>query len=154
MRWCRNTRPIKNRENSREILLVRRNGLALLLQHRRRRLDLVQARAILPQDLAALIVAQRQAEELLERLGECAVGMWIVSRADKVFRSDLPDHFDRRLLVDIKSDVTLALEVLARHHRKLLLASRADLFPMVVKAPGPPADPSPSAFEESAGQLR
>src|ERR1700736_5775233 len=80
--------------------------------------------------------------------------MWIVSRANKVFRADFLDHFDRRLLVDIKRYVTLALEVLAWQHRKLLLASGAELFPMVVEAPEPPAEPSRSALEECAAQLR
>src|SRR5207244_4065108 len=64
-------------------------------QRRRRGFDAVEPRAIVPQDLAPLLVAERQAEELLDRLGERAVGVRIVARYDKISRAHLVDDIDR-----------------------------------------------------------
>src|SRR6266568_1104478 len=44
------------------------------------RVDVVEARAVGPQDLAAHVVAERQPEELLHCLGERAVGVRVVGR--------------------------------------------------------------------------
>ena len=60
-------------------LLGGRNRLLFLRERHGRRLDRVEPRAILPQDLAPGVVAQRQGEELLHRFGEGAVGARIGS---------------------------------------------------------------------------
>src|SRR3989475_7781797 len=117
-----------------------------------RRLDVVEARAIVPEDLAANLVAERQPEELLHRLGERAVGMGIVGRDHEVAGSHLVDDIDRRLFVHIEGDVALALEVFARQHRQLMLAAGPELLPLVIEPPQPPAEPSGGAFEEGAAQ--
>jgi len=84
------------------------NGCDFVLflgQGHRRGFDRVETGAIVPQDLAPLLVAERQAEKLLDRLGKGAVGMRVVGRNDKVFRSELVDDADGRLLVDVERDI-------------------------------------------------
>src|SRR5438046_3387747 len=48
--------------------------------------------SIVPEDLAANLVAERQPEELLHRLGERAVGMGIVGRDHEVAGSRSEEH--------------------------------------------------------------
>ena len=71
-------------------------------------LDRVEARAIVPKNLATRLVAERQTEELLHRLGKGAVGMGVVARYDKVFGPQFADDIDGWLLIDIKSNSTAA----------------------------------------------
>src|SRR5215470_20067848 len=97
-----------------------------------RLVDLVEARAIVPEDLATDLGAERQTEELLHCLGKRAVGVRIVGRDHEVVRAHLVDDVDRRLLVHIERDVALPPEVLARRHRELMLAARTELLPLVV----------------------
>jgi hypothetical protein len=75
-----------------------------------RRSDVVETRAIFPEDLAPLFVIRRQAEELLDGFGEGAVGIRIVRRDDKILWPHLVDEIDGRLLVDLEGDIALALE--------------------------------------------
>src|SRR6266850_3888816 len=111
-----------------------------LLDPARRRLDVVEARTVFPEDLAARLVTQRQPQKLLHRLGERAVGVRIVGRDDEVVGAHLVDDVDRRRLVHVERDVALTLEVLARRHRELVLAAGAELVPLIVEAPQPPVE--------------
>src|SRR5262245_54495945 len=114
--------------------------------------DLVEPRAIVPEDLPAHLDAERQPEELVHRLGKRAVGVRIVRRHHEVVGAHLVDDVDRRPLVDVERDVALALPVLARRHRELTLAARAELLPLVVQPPQPPVEPSRRALEERAAE--
>src|SRR5439155_819297 len=116
--------------------------------------DAVEPRAVVPEDLAAHLVAERQTEELLHRLRKRAVGVRIVGRDHEVVGAHLLDDVDRRLLVHVERDVALALEVLARQHRELVLAAGAELLPLVVEAPQPPVEPAGGAFEKRAAKPR
>src|SRR5881409_57219 len=118
----------------------------------RRRVDVVEPRAIAPEDLAAYLVAERQPEELLHCLRERAVRVRVVGRDDEIVGAHLVDDVDRRLLVDVERDVALTLEILARQHRKLMLAPRPELLPLVVEPPEPPVEPAGRALEERAAQ--
>src|SRR5437773_9801417 len=118
----------------------------------RRRVDVVEPRAIAPENLAAHIVAERQSEELLHRLGERPDRVRIVGRDDEIVAAHLVDDVDRRLLVHAERDVALALEALAREQRELMLAARAELLPLVVEPPEPPGEPARGAFEKRAAQ--
>ena len=91
---------------------------------------------------------------MLDRLGKCAVAVRIVTRHDKVFRAHFFNDVDSRFFVGIERDVTLALEVLARRHRQLMLAAGPELLPLVVKPPQPPVDPAGRPFKERTAQLR
>src|SRR5437879_9503150 len=108
----------------------------------RRRVDVVEPRAIGPQNLAAHLVTERQPEELLHRLGKRAVGVRVVGRDDEIVGAHLVDDVDRRLLVDVERDVALTLEILARQELELMLAARAELLPLVVEPPEPPVKPA------------
>src|SRR5258705_3989428 len=132
----------------------RGDAVGVLRQCGRRRFDVVEARAVVPEDLAADLIAERQAEKLLHRLGKRAVGMRIVGRDHEKVGAHFIDDVDRRLLVDIERDVALALEVLAGQHRQLMLAARAELLPLVIEPPEPPVEPSGGAFEEGAAEPR
>src|SRR2546428_1795444 len=114
--------------------------------------DVVEARAVVPEDLAAHIVAEWQPEELLHRLGKRAVGVRIVGRANEVLGAHFVADVDRRLLVHVERDVALALEVFARRHRQLVLAAGAELLPLVVEPPQPPVEPAGGAFEKRAAE--
>src|SRR5262245_4070121 len=116
--------------------------------------DAVEARAVVPQYFSPLVVVQLQAEELLDRLGERAVGVRIVARHHEVLGAHLLDDVHRRLLVHVERDVALALEVLARRHLQLVLAAGPELLPLVVEPPQPPVQPPGRPFEERAAQLR
>src|SRR5688572_28756331 len=61
--------------------------------------DGIEPRAVVPQDLAALLVVERQPEELRRRLGERAVGVRVVTRDDEVVRAHLVDDLHSRLFV-------------------------------------------------------
>src|SRR6185295_19908513 len=89
------------------------DAVDVLRQGGRRRVDVVEACAIVPEDLAANVMAERQSEKLLHRLGKRAVGMRIVGRDHEEVGAHLVDDVDRRLLVHIEGDVALALEVFA-----------------------------------------
>src|SRR5690606_9257885 len=119
-----------------------------------RRLDRVKPSAVVPEDLAPLLIAERQTQELLDRLGESAVRVRVVAGDDEILRAELVDRVYRRLFVDVQRDVALTLEIFARRHRQLHLAARTELLPVVVQAPQPPVQPSGRAFEKCAAQLR
>src|SRR5262244_2850966 len=55
----------------------RGDSVGVVRQRARWCVDVVEAGAVVPQDLAANLVAERQSEELLHRLGKRAVGMRI-----------------------------------------------------------------------------
>src|SRR5262249_28739132 len=132
-----------------------RRDRALIARERSSRAgDAIQARAVVPQYLAPLLVLQRQAEELLYRLGECAVGVRVIARHNEIFRAHLVDDVDGRLFVDIERDVALALEIFARGHRQLELAARPELLPLVVEPPQPPVHPARRPLEERAPHPR
>src|SRR5438093_1547525 len=135
-------------------LLVERRGDAggVLRQGGRRRVDVVETRAVVPEDLAADLIAERQSEKLLHRLGKRAVGMRIVGRDHEEVGAHLVDDVDRRLLVHVERDVALAIAQFAGKHRQLMLAARAELLPLVIEPPQPPVEPSGGAFEESAAE--
>jgi len=92
-------------------------------------LDRIEAGAVVPQDLTALLVRQRQTEKLFDCLREGAVRMWVVARHYKIFRTQLIDDIYSRLLVDVERDIALALEVFARHRRNLPLATGPEFLP-------------------------
>src|SRR5580692_7034422 len=134
-------------------LIGGRYRLLFLRQRHGRGFDRVEPGAIVPQDLAPGLAAQWQAEELLDRLREGAVGVRIVRRHHEIFGADLVDDIYRRLLVDIERDVALALEVLARQHRQLTLAAGSEFLPLIVEPPQPPVEPPRRSFEERGPQF-
>src|SRR5436190_3095479 len=136
----------------RRALAAGRRDAEVLRQPGGGRGDVVEARAVLPQDLAADLRTERQAEEFVHRVGKRAVGMRIVGRDDEVVGAHLVHDVDRRLLVHVERDVALTLEVFARQHRELVLAARAELLPLVVEPPEPPVEPAGGALEEGAAQ--
>src|SRR6266508_2274953 len=126
------------------------DAVRVLRQGGRRSVYVVEARAIVPEDLAADLTAERQSEKLLHRLGKRAVGMRIVGRDHEEVGSHPVDDVDRRLLVHIERDVALALEVFAGQHRQLMLAAGAELLPLVIDPPQPPVEPSGGTLEKGA----
>src|SRR5436190_19803918 len=81
--------------------LFGRRGLRLGAQRPGWALDDIEARAVVPQDLTALLVRQREAEKLFDCLRERTVRMRVVARHDKIFRTQPIDDIYRWLLVDV-----------------------------------------------------
>ena len=71
----------------------------------------------------------------------------------QIFRTQLVDDIDGRFLVDVECDIALALEVLTRHHRELVVTAGSELFPLIVGPPQPPIEPASRSFEKCAVQF-
>src|SRR5215467_5594847 len=78
--------------------------------------------------------------------------MRVVGRHDEIVRPELLDDIDRGLLVGVERQIALPFEIFARWQRQLMLAARAELFPLIVEPPEPPVEPAGSAFEKGAAQ--
>src|SRR5438105_1392047 len=89
--------------------------------------DLVEARAVVPQDLALLLVGERQLQERVHRLGVARVPMRVVRRKDELIAAELLDREPRWILIGLYGNPALPLEVLTRRlvevrHKDVTLA--------------------------------
>src|SRR3954447_1748368 len=74
----------------------------------------VQRGAVVPEDLALVLVRDRQPQECLAGLGEARVDVRVVRRVDDVVAAHVVHDALHRLLVGVHGDVALPFEVLAR----------------------------------------
>src|SRR5215471_10151024 len=133
-------------------LLDGRGGRRSARQRRGQLRNAVEPGAVVPQDLAPGRVIERQGEKFFHGLGKGPVRMRVIGRYDEIVRPELLDDIDRGLLVGVERQIALPFEIFARWQRQLMLAARAELFPLVVEPPEPPVEPAGSAFEKGAAQ--
>src|SRR6266850_1528447 len=115
--------------------------------------DVVEPRAVVPEDLGLRLVAHAlERDELVHGLREQPVGVRVVGRDDDVVVADRLHHLPQHLLVGVGGHVALAIEVFAGKSGDLHLGARAELLPRLVEPPEPPRQPAARTFEERAAE--
>src|SRR5262245_41170598 len=120
-----------------------RSGLAAS-----RSAEVVEPRAVVPEDLPLAGFREGQLQEQVRRLREVRIRVRIVGREDeRVVAQALDDPLDL-VLVGIDADEALALEVLAGRRLELRGLAALRHLPVLVEAPQEPRQPAAVALEE------
>src|SRR5579883_311303 len=115
----------------------------------------VQVRAIVPEDLALVLVADRQREEGVGRMGEFGVDVRIVGRVDDVVAAAQEvDGVADGVLFRVDGHIALPAEVVARPHGQLRRPDVAEHLGMLVEPPQQPRQPAGVAFQEGDPEPR
>src|SRR5262249_44302620 len=143
------TLPCRRQSSSTPDRPARGSGAGALPGRSRRPVQVVEPRAVVPQDLRLRLVRHAlERDELLDRVWEQPVRVRIVGRDDDRVVADRLHDLAQHLLVRVGRHVALTVEVLAGQRADLHLGSGAELLPRFIESPEPPRKPPAGALEE------